>query len=307
MHLLFRLNQRVRRDFHRWRYRHIVEPVLSTPPLPRGGQPFTLLSMVQPSDLASYLMALKSFARMANPQRVVIVCDPAMGKFEMNTLIAHVPHAELRHAGDFTHPKIPRGGTWERLNAIAAYASEDYVVQLDADTLTSGPVPEVLASIHGGSGFVAGEQAGQQCVSLAAAANHARPWLDDPGVPHIIAVAEVALPEVGLPAQARYVRGCSGFTGFPRAQDMRERLLDFSARMGDRIGLRWREWGSEQVASNYLLANSVRPTVLPFPRYATPDAADGTTVFWHFIGPVRFANGQYGRLSSMLLPALVGS
>ncbi len=305
--MLSRLNQRLRRDFHRWRYRHIIRPVLSTPPLPRGEHPFTVLSMVQPSDLASYLMALKSFARLANPRRVVVVCDHSMGASERDILATHVPHAELRRAGEFVHARIPLGGTWERLNAIATYSNEDYVVQLDADTLTSGAIPEVLASIHGDSDFVIGEQSGQQCLSLAAASNHARPWLDDPGLPHVIALAEVALPGVGLPAGALYVRGCSGFTGFPRTEGMQERLLDFSARMRERIGDRWSEWGSEQVASNYLLANSAHPVVLPFPKYATPDAADDTTVFRHFIGPVRFVDGQYGRLSAALLPALAGS
>jgi len=304
MNLPARALLRLRRDFFAWRYRHAARAILFTPPLARGDAPFTLLSMVQPRDLPSYLVALKSFARAANPQRVVVVCDPAMGDAERAIIKRHVAHAELRRADEFTHAEMPRGGTWERLCAISLHASEGYVVQLDADTATTGALPEVLAAIDVGSGFVIGEAPGQTCVTLDAASRHARPWLDDPGSPHVIAVAEVALPQVGLPAGRLYVRGCSGFCGFPRSERMHDELVDFSARMRRHIGTRWSDWGTEQVASNYLVANSACAAVLPFPKYATPDAADATTMFWHFIGPLRFLDGRYARVSRMLLPAL---
>ncbi len=87
-------------------------------------------------------------------------------------------------------------------------------------------------------------------------------------VDHIQALAEVNMENVGLPNENLYVRGCAGFTGFPTNDMMSSQLIDFSSKMTKRLGERWADWGSEQVASNYLVANAHDTEVLPFPQYA---------------------------------------
>ncbi len=82
-------------------------------------------------------------------------------------LQTHVPHIELRHADEFTHPDIPRGGCWERLCAISHYTKGNYVVQLDADTLTIGSIDNVVNAIANKAGFVLGEEPSQCLLSLA--------------------------------------------------------------------------------------------------------------------------------------------
>ncbi|MDN4053754.1 hypothetical protein QPK32_11750 [Massilia sp. YIM B02763] len=291
MSLVNRVFQRVRRDFFRWQYEKAANKVLSTRPLERGALPFTLLSMVQKRDVVPYLVAVKSFTHFLNPGRIVVVCDPSIDADDRAVLTRHVPHLELRQAHEFTHPDIPRGGTWERLFAISEYVADSYVIQLDADTLTVQPIPEVLDAVRAGQGFVLGEHPDTPSRPLAAVRENALPWIEPDA--HVQAFAEVEMANAGLPPDAVYIRGCSGFTGFPRSAAMRADLTDFSRRMTGRLGEKWTRWGTEQVTSNYLASNAPGTRALPFPKYGTPDRATMNTAFFHFIGSMRFINNKY--------------
>lgn len=291
MSLVSRVIQRIKRDYFRSQYQKVTREILATPALQRGSLPFTVLSMVHQRDVQSYLVAVKSFAHFLNPQRIVVVCDPTIGDADRAVLRQHVPHIELHEAHEFVHPDIPRGGTWERLFAIAHMVQDSYVIQLDADTLTVKPIPEVLEGIRAGTGFVLGEMPDTPIRSLADTREYALPWIE-PGV-HVQAIAEVEMVNVGLPAGARYIRGCSGFTGFPQSAGMRDSMLDFSRRMTAKLGTDWKRWGTEQVTSNYLASNAPGTCALPFPKYGTPDCATADTAFLHFIGSMRFVNNAY--------------
>jgi hypothetical protein len=305
MSLVKRVFQRVRRDYFRWQYQKVAREILDTTPLRRGDIPFVLLSMVQQRDVYSYLVAVKSFTHFLNPQRIVVVCDPSLDESDRKILTRHIPHIELREAQEFTHRDIPRGGTWERLFAISEFAKENYVVQLDADTLTVQPVDEVRAAIEQGCGFVLGEMPDTPVRQLPAVRENALPWIK-PGA-HIQSICESEMVNVGLPEDARYIRGCSGFTGFPRSADMRETMLDFSRRMGAHLGKDWERWGTEQVTSNYIVSNASGTKPLPFPKYGTPDCLNEQTAFLHFIGPMRFINNKYKRTSRHVIHLLSSS
>lgn len=306
MSFVNRVVQRLRRDYFRWNYHRAARQILATRPLARGQLPFTLLSMVHQRDVASYLVAVKSFAHFLNPERIVVVCDPSIGPEERAVFQRHLPHVELREAHEFTHPDIPRGGTWERLYAISGYVQDSYVIQLDADTLTVHPIPEVLQAIQAGRGFVISEMPDAPNRPLQAVRENALPWLDEPA-PHIQAFAEVEMANVGLPAGARYIRGCSGFTGFPRSTAMRADLTDFSRRMSGKLGAGWTRWGTEQVTSNYLVSNAAGTLPLPFPKYGTPDHATAETAFYHFIGSLRFIDSKYEAASRHAIRLINGA
>ena len=79
MRILKKIGQRLRRDYFRAAYARAARGVLRTSALAAGSEPFTLLSMVHQRDVVPYLVAVKSFARFANPRRVVVVCDPTIG------------------------------------------------------------------------------------------------------------------------------------------------------------------------------------------------------------------------------------
>lgn len=299
MSLISRVIQRVKRDYFHARYQKVAQQVLATPLLKCGDLPFMLLSMVHQRDVHSYLVAVKSFTYFLNPTRIVVVCDPSIGSDDRETLKRHVPHIELRDAHEFTHPDMPRGGTWERLFAIAQFSPENYVVQLDADTLTVRPIPEVIEAIRAGNGFVLGEMPDTPLRSLTATRENALPKVR-PGA-HVQSIAEAEMANVGLPQNACYVRGCSGFTGFPRSLRMRDDMVDFSRRMTARLGEDWKRWGTEQVTSNYLVANAEGTRSLPFPKYGTPDCATQETAFFHFIGSMRFINSKYEATSRRVI------
>ncbi|MDB5963428.1 MAG: hypothetical protein JWP59_4722 [Massilia sp.] len=305
MSLVNRIWQRLKRDYFRQDYHRAAQAILATAPLKAGVLPFTVLSMVHQRDVNSYLVAIKSFAHFLNPRAVVVVCDPSIDAADRALLLQHVPHLTLRNADEFTDPDIPRGGTWERLYAISEYAQHSYVVQLDADTITLQPIPEVRAAIDAGAGFVLGEMHNTPIRRLPAVRENALPWMR-PGA-HIQGIAETEMVNVGLPADAVYIRGCSGFTGFPPSQTMRSALTDFSRRMTAKLGEDWKRWGTEQVTSNYLVANAVGTQPLPFPKYGTPDCATADTAFSHFIGSMRFVNRKYAQASRRAIELIGGA
>jgi hypothetical protein len=291
MSLVTRVWQRLKKDYFRSTYQRAARDILDTPPLARGELPLTVLSMVQHRDVHSYLVAIKSFAYFLNPRNVVLVCDPSLTAEDRALLLKHIPHMQQRNADEFVHPDIPRGGTWERLFAITEYVQDSYVIQVDADTVTLQPMPEVLAAIEAGTGFVIGEMADTPIRLLPAVRENALPWME-PGA-HIQGVAETEMVNVGLPENAVYIRGCSGFTGFPPTNAMRATMTDFSKRMTAKLGEDWKRWGTEQVTSNYLASNAHGTKALPFPKYGTPDHLNAGTAFSHFIGSMRFVNSKY--------------
>jgi hypothetical protein len=302
MQILKNVFARLRKNYYQWHYLHAAKGVLKTAPITPGTLPFMLLSMVQKRDVLSYLVAVKSFTSYANPSRVVVVCDPSIDDADRAVMRAHVPHIELVAADEFIHPNIPRGGCWERLFAITHYVETNYVVQLDADTVTFKPIPEVLTAIQQSKGFVLGEEADQPLLSLETTSQNAKGRLQTR--PHIQTYSEVAMVDVGLPIGAQYVRGCAGFTGFPQTEAMRAKMLNFSRLMNAHFGERWATWGTEQVASNFLVANAPGTTVLPFPKYGTPDSDNGGTAFLHFIGSLRFINRKYQHRSEQFIKSM---
>ncbi len=282
------------RTFHERRYVRALSGINDTPVVPHGTMPFLLVSMVQSKDVLPYLVALKSFTRYANPRRIVIVCDPTITSKDRSVFAMHIPHVELRDAEEFTNESIPRGGTWERLYAISQYCKQEYVVQLDADTITMLPPTEVIHAVMANAGFVMCGEPSAVLMSLKETEGHIASWgPPGPGLEHIQASVERSIANNMLPAEARYVRGCSGFTGFPKSCTMTNKLLAFSKAMQVRHGMRWAEWGTEQIASNYLVANSEATTVLPFLSYGTPDVFHSDSVLIHFIGSMRFTSNKY--------------
>lgn len=299
MNIFKRIYKRLSTDFYRAQYMKAVPAVLNTPPVSPGNLPFVLLSMVHRRDVLSYLVAAKSFLKYAPAQRVVVVCDPSITAKDREIFKEHIPHIELRDAYEFTHVDIPRGGTWERLFAISYYAENNYVVQLDSDTLTLMDIPEVSTAIINNTGFVLGETANQTVEYLKTTSDRAKPWLKD--TQHIQALVEAAMDSLPLPKTTLYVRGCSGFTGFPSGSNIQQKMLDFSKIMTNSFGAKWKTWGTEQITSNYLVANLAGTQVLPFPKYGTPDVSNQMSVFIHFIGSMRFTSSKYLTLTKKQL------
>jgi hypothetical protein len=298
---LERVRRRLVRDFNRLRFTRVAERIFEVLPLQTGLAPLTVLSMVQHRDVAAYLVAIRSFAGQINPRRIVVVCDPSLTSEDLSAISSQIPHIEFRRAEEFRHPDIPVGGTWERLAAITEYARDDYVLQLDADTVTLAEIPEVEAHVMARSPFTIGESRQQGLLSFEQARDNSAPWQS--ASVHVQGLAEYRLMDT-LMAQRTYVRGCSGFTGFSPDLGMREKMFQFSKEMRALLGARWDEWGTEQVTSNYLVASEGRAAVLPFPKYTTPDTAEAASAFVHYIGSMRFSTGAYVRAADATVRSL---
>ncbi len=289
--MLFRL----RRKAAQWRFNHSVRAILDTPPLdcnPHGR--VTLVTQIHSPDLMMYLLAAKTFARFVAPKNVIVVGD-RLSPAEKDVIRAHVQPVQILDIDQVDTVDLPRGGTWERLVTIIRQTSTDYTIQLDADTITLGAPDEVLRCVADNRSFTLGTAMGRSVVSVEQASAAVRHLSGKNS--HVQIEAELALHALE-PKPASYVRGNSAFAGFALGAHSLDALSSFSRQMSVLIGRqKWLEWGSEQVASNFLVANAPDPCVLPFERYRyyQPGADLHACRFVHFMGTYRFAAGAYRR------------
>ena len=127
--------------------------------------------------------------------------------------------------------------------------------------------------------------------------------------PMVQAVCERSFDQLPESASLQYVRGNAGFNGFAKGSINREKVEWFSELMRRLAKEQWNEWGSEQLTSNLLIANSEGASPLPFPKYlsywAHPDVPyERIASFIHFIGPFRFSHGFYLRKARKIIATL---
>ena len=284
---------RLRTKLARTRFDAGVRGVLDTAPVaPRADGP-TIVSQLRSPDVLAWLVAVKSVQAALGAGRVVVVDDGSLTEADRAALSDHVPGVAVRPLSDGRPGGLPHGGTWERLCVIAEECRTRYTIQLDADIVGLGPLDAVLDHVAGNRPFALadGPVPGLRPARDIAAWNAGRPWRED----HVQNEAELAFAETDLPPGARYLRGTSAFAGFPGGADILPGLRAFSEAMRASLGHRWDAWGTEQVASNYAVANAGEAVPLTPPAYVnhTPDAALDRACLVHFYGTHRFRGGRY--------------
>ena len=300
--LLDHVNWRVKQRRHLRR----AQAVLATPPLRASDDGVVIFSMIGARVLLPYLVAAKSFARALGRGRVVVMDDGTLSAADRAVLAKQLGGPAILSLGAVDTGPAPRGGTWERLLAIIDARATDYVIQLDSDTLTLGDVAEVRAAIDANRSFSLRGEAASELMDVDAFAALLPPR---PEPLHIQHAAERAMGGLRLPAagQPRYFRGCSGFAGFARSGAGRGLALAFSAAMQAKLGAaRWAEWGTEQVTSNFVIANEPDPLLLPYGRFRNfwRDGVPGDVALMHFLGTNRYAGDAYLRLTDRAIAAL---
>ena len=299
--MFYQLKDRVRR----YRFAGACKGVLRAAPVALDASSNLLvLSQVQHKDVLLYLLAVKSFARQVRPRTVCVLNDGSLSANDRAVLREHIPGVNLLELAEFRSAICPRGGTWERLLAIASLVRDHYVIQLDSDTLTIGPIEEVRHCIERQSAFALGTWNNQKVETMRERCETARKLAHQTDG-HVQLVAEANLDKLDDFESLRYVRGCSGFAGFARQSFTREFVEAISGQMQAAIGAKWSEWGSEQVMSNIVIANIPNAIVLPHPKYADCHKMQpGVTEFVHFIGSCRFDDGNYARLGAQIIARL---
>jgi hypothetical protein len=278
--------------------------LLDTPPVALCAESqFALLSQIRHSDLLMYLLAVKSFCRWLSPAAIYILDDGSLNGDDREILRKHVPGHRLLEIVDFRSEACPKGGTWERLLAISSKVADHYVIQLDADTVATGPLEEVRACVQHGRAFSIATWDDQRPETMRERWEVASRLAREPHA-HVQVVAEAHLDRLEGFETMRYIRGCSGFAGFPQGSFSRENVEHISRQMSRALGDRWREWGTEQFTSNVIVANTPDPAVLPHPKYCDCTQLRGEPVFVHFIGTCRFSNGTYRRFGGEAIRAL---
>lgn len=305
MNIFNRITQKIRSSLNRRHFERELSNILKTPATQLGEGPFTALSMVHHRDVESYLLAIKSFCRFLHPRKIVMVADPSITDADRGLIARHVTGISFVRAEDFREPGMPQGGCWERLIAISEEVQSDYVIQLDADTVTLEYPGEVMKAIAESRSFVLATEDGQNFVSCREAASWAKPRIECGE--HVQVLAEANLDRLENAESAKYVRGCAGFSGFARGSFSRAGLREFSHAMSKLLQDKWSAWGTEQFASNYMVSNSPEACVLPHPKYCHPGRERTGTVFLHFIGYVRFATNRYARAARDTCNALADS
>ena len=299
--MFYQLKDRVRR----YRFAGACKGVLQTAPVALDASSnLLLLSQVQHKDVLLLLLAVKSFARQVRPRTVCVLNDGSLSANDRAVLREHITGVNLLELAAFRSAICPRGGTWERLLAIASLIRDHYVIQLDSDTLTIGLIEEVSHCIEGQSAFALGTWNNQKIETMRERCETAKKLAHQTDS-HVQVVAEANLDQLDDFESLRYVRGCSGFAGFARQSFTREFVEAISGQMQAAIGAKWSEWGSEQVMSNIVIANIPNAIVLPHPKYADCHKMQpGLTEFIHFIGSCRFDDGNYARLGAQLIARL---
>ncbi|KMT64637.1 hypothetical protein [Catenovulum maritimum] len=273
-----------------------------------------IVSQVYSGALDMSLLALKSFIKMIGEGRVEVIDDGSLTKSDHELLHHHIPHLTIVHIDDIDVGSCPKGSCWERLIHILKLSQDAYVIQVDTDTLTIAPVPEVYNGFKANKAFtIGGEPNWPEPIPVEYISHISRNKISE----HIQVKSERQLEHVESINLTHYCRGCAAFAGFPKQAVTFDQLQAFSAEMEERIGAdTWRNWGSEQFSANVMISLCPEPSVLPWPKYLNhgfPFVENGQeklesytrlTSVLHFIGTYRYKHGVYRKLAKLVLSEL---
>jgi hypothetical protein len=307
---MFDLGDRVLRKIREAQFNRAARAVLATPPARPLDDGVVIFSMIGTRVLLPYLVAAKSFQARLGRGRFAILDDGTLTAADKAVLAHHLGDPPITPIASVDTGPCPRGGTWERLLTILDLRRDNFVIQLDSDIVVLDAVPEVLAAIESGTSFTLRGGSTAEIVPQAEIAAWAQ-GQRAPGHQHVQSAIEQAMDQVAIPGRPNllYVRGCSGFAGFAPGREGRGLAEAFSCE-GERLLGRdhWSEWGSEQVTSNFVIANERDPLLLPYDRYLNfwnePVRAGAALV--HFVGTHRYHRGAYLGASKAAIAHLKG-
>jgi hypothetical protein len=293
---------RWRRKLKTWNFNRQIASIMDAPPLHVVDSGWSIVSMIASRDVPMYLLCIKAFYAHLGGGRVIGVIDRDMPQSVRDTLRRHVDGIELVVLEDINTGACQRGGTWERLVLLLERSEHQYIIQMDSDVLAVGPnLSEVRDCISRNVAFTMAD--GGRIMGMREVARRAQATADN----HICKVAERYFDQYPDCDQLRYIAGSSGLAGFARGGFSRTRIEDFHRIMSDLLPSRWREWGSEQVASNFAVANSLGSVALPYPEYGSfwPNFDSGNCKCFHFIGSYRFHGGYFAKRGRAVIRELV--
>lgn len=300
---------------HRWRvkreagrHNEAVMGVLATPPIRPARDGLVIFSMIGTAVLLPYLVAVKSLWAQLQRGRIAILDDGTLTAADRAILAQHCGDPQILRIDDVPRGPFPQGGCWERLLTILDHRAGEYWLQLDSDTVTLGPVWELERAIASNRSFtlMGGADAPTEPLELAAFARSYYPNGAADG--HVQSRIESRMDQLAPGLGWKYLRGCAGFAGFAAGNGGRDLAAAFLDRIKRVIGDDDAAiWGTEQVASSFLIANEGAPVCLPYDRYMNYWAENwgAETAFVHFVGAHRYDRGAYMQASREVIAKLV--
>lgn len=297
---------RLRAGWRRGRFCRLTRDILDTPPIEIVDANWSIISMVSSRDVQMYILSMKSFYARVGRGKVIVIVDRDMPQQLRELLKKHVRGIQFAILEDIDTGRCQRGGTWERLVYLLHYAESEYAIQLDSDTLAFGAdLGEIVACAENNRAFTL-NQGDTPIRTMREYAENARGI----NVGYVGIQAERMFDHYPDCDHLRYVRGSSGLAGFAHGGFSPAKIEEFHEIMRGMMGDQtWRKWGTEQCASNFAVANSPNPLVLPYPKYANFDPVnywptmthDQTNEFLHFIGTYRYRDDYFaGKARSVI-------
>lgn len=293
---------RLRRNINYFTFYRQIPRILNTPPLEYKDAPLTILSMVAGYDVKLYLLAMKSLYRRLGRGKIVAIVADDVSPADRRLILQHLGPVKFVDIKSIDTGSCQRGGTWERLVYILDHTPDEYYIQMDCDILCVGAMPEVLECVDANRAFTLADGIPKKPLT---------DWVDDAIArrnDNVVFEFEKRAPQYPDAANLYYLRGSSGFAGFAKGGPSRASLEDFHAKSKALLGSRWTEWGTEQIASNFTIANSPGSVGLPKPKYLTWEhhqiPADISLL--HFLGYCRFDEGVYVQWANREIDALLG-
>ncbi|ORT51057.1 hypothetical protein ST37_06675 [Vibrio sp. qd031] len=284
----------------RARFKKIVQRVYDTPPVEvTPDADLIVVSQVHHKAVEMSLLSLKTFLSKFDECGLELIDDGSLTADDIEAYRNHFRGVKLIPISDVELMGCPQGGTWERLSYVVQRSQDKYVIQLDSDTLTLGDVDFVKQKIASNKPFLIGGPNYPEPIDALAMAKLATSWNST----HIQGTTESHLDKLVPTYIDHYVRGCSGFTGFPKQGITQQVMSSISEIMESAVGRdNWRRWGTEQVTSNILLSTFDDVEIAPWPAYQNygfpfvGNEKDSPTLV-HFIGTHRHANDYYRTLA----------
>ena len=297
------------RKLRELQFNRAARAVLETPPVRAADDGLVIFSMIGTRVLFPYLIAAKSLHAQLRQGRFAILDDGTLTASDKRVLAEQLDDPVIYPIAAVDLGDCPRGGCWERLLTLLELRRDAYVIQLDSDTVTLGPVPEVAAAIAEGRNFSLRGEADSEWLPVAQIGYDFDTLAD---TAHVQARIEARLERIEsrLPQVRHYARACAGFAGFAPGGHTRALADAFSREARHLLGAdSWAQWGSEQVMSNVIVSNEAAPLLLlPYDRYlnyaAEPELGEAALV--HFIGTYRYHRGTYRQAARRVIADLKG-
>ena len=306
LEILSRINNKYRKA----KFSYIAKEIRNTPAINfELNKDIVIVSQVYHDAVDMTLLALKSFLKQFGQGYVELLDDGSLTPEDYALFEEHIPHLTITHINDIDIGKCPAGGCWERLIHILELSKNAYVIQVDTDTLTIGPVADLFDFYKSNQAFTVGSPAWPNAIDL----EYLKLVMGNNKGTHVQVSAERELHSTNAIDIKQYLRGCAAFTGFPKGTLSFDDLERFSVEMEAKLGKdKWHEWGSEQFASNVMISLCDKAEILPWPKYQnfgfpklnakqTVRDFDSKVSVLHFIGSNRFIDDTYAELSKKFI------